>query len=212
MNSLYVGFIIINFPKTLKEAEKFERYFTGYISEFEKESDEGEKKLYSYDNIIDINVKQKTKKNGYFSMLDLFIELNISSNEVERRYNGARYDPTNGNIYHMDDNPPPKEDKKKEKNLLPGVPNLTKEEFEVEKLNYEKNIKRLERLYKAMENGYDKVYKNLDQMDVSYIHNINNSLENNIGEIIFNNYYNNIDNILAHINKNINNNNINNTI
>ena len=207
MNSLYVGFIIINFPKTLKEAEKLEKYFTGYISEFEKENDEGEKKLYSYENIIDINVKQKSKKNGKYSMLDLFIELNISSNEVDRRYDGAKYDPTNGNIYHMEDNPPPKEDKKKEKNLLPGVPNLTKEEFGIEKLNYEKNIKSLERLYKAMENGYDKVYKNLDQMDVSYIHNINNSLENNITEIIFNNYYNNIDNILAHINKNINNNN-----
>ena len=211
-NSLYVGFIIINFPKTLKEAEKLEKYFTGYISEFEKENDEGEKKLYSYENIIDINVKQKSKKNGEYSMLDLFIELNISSNEVDRRYEGARYDPTNGNIYHMDDNPPPKEDKKKEKNLLPGVPNLTKEEFGVEKLNYEKNIKNLERLYKAMENGYDKVYKNLDQMDVSFIHNINNSLESNISEIIFNNYYNNIDNILTHINKNINNNNLYSTI
>ena len=210
-NSLYVGFIIINFPKNLKEAEKLENYFTGYISEFEKEPKEQEKKLYSYENMIDINVKQKTKKKGEISMLDLFIKLNINSDEVDRRYKGAKYDPSNGNIYHVDDNPPPKEDKKKESKLLPGIPNMTREEIYLEKLNYEKNIKNLERLYKAMDNGYDKVFKNIDQMDINYIHNLNDSLEKSISEIIFNNYYNNIEIIISTIN-NDNKTNVNGTI
>ena len=199
-NSLYVGFIIINYPKNLKDAEKFEKYFTGYESEFEKDPEESETKLYSYGNIIDINIKNNKKKNGQYSLFDLFIELNINSNEVDRRYNGAKYDPLSGTIYHMEDNPPGKEDKKKESKLVPGIPNLTKEEFYFEKNYYEKNIKGLERLYKAMTNGFDKVYKNIDQMDKNYIHNINNTLENSLTELIFNNYYNKIDNILNYIN------------
>ena len=203
-NSLYVGFVIINFPKNLIEAEKLEKYFTGYESEFEKDPETNKKKLFSYANIIDINVKNSKNKNGEFSWFDLFIELNISPNEVDRRYNGCKYDPLSGTIYHMDDNPPAKEDKKKEGKLISGIPNLTKEEFYKEKTNYEKNIRELQRLYKAMNNGFNIVYKNIDQMDTNYIRNLNNSLENTISELIFNNYYNNVDNILNNIN-NINN-------
>ena len=65
-NSLYIGFIIINYPKNLKEAEKLEKYFTGYESEFEKDPEESEKKLYNYDSIIDINIKNNKKINGQF--------------------------------------------------------------------------------------------------------------------------------------------------
>ena len=201
-NSLYVGFILINFPKNLKEAEKLEKYFTGYESEFEKAPEEYEKKLYSYESIIDLNVKIKKKGIGQFSLFDLFINFSINSNEVDRRYNGAKYDPLSGTIYHIDDNPPGKEDKKKENRLVSGIPNLTKEEFYIEKSNYEKNIRNLERLYKAMTNGFDKVYKSIDQMDIKYIHSLNISLENNINEIIFNNYYHNIEDIFNYVNNN----------
>ena len=203
-NSLYVGFIILNYPKNLKEAEKFEKYFTGYESEFEKGPDENEKKLYSYGDIIDINVKNNKNKNDQMSFFDLFIELKIDSNEVDRRYNGAKYDPLTGVIYHMDDNPPNKDDKKKVNinKLISGIPNFTNDEFDIAKINYEKNIKGLERLYKAMNNGYEIVFKNIDQTDINYIHNLNNSLENTITDLIFNNYYNNIDNMLNYINTN----------
>ena len=199
-NSLYIGFIIINYPKNLKEAEKLEKYFTGYESEFEKDPEESEKKLYNYDSIIDINIKNNKKINGQFSFIDLFIELKIDSNEVERRYNGAKYDPLTGTIYHTEDNPLGKEDKKKEKNLVPGVPNFTKEEFYQEKFRFEKDIIILERLYKAMSNGFSKVYKSIDQTDKNYIHNINTLLENTITELMFNNYYNKIDDIINSIN------------
>ena len=201
-NSLYVGFIIVNFPRTLKEAEQLEKYFTGFESEYKKEPDINEKKLYSFGNIVDINVKNKKNKNGDYSLFDFFIEFKISSNEVDRRYNGCKYDPSNGKVYHTDDNPPPKEDKKKESKYITGLPNVSKEEIYKEKANYEKNIKNLERLYKAMNNGFNVVYKKIDQSDINYIHNINDTLENNISEFIFNNYYNNIDNILNNINNN----------
>ena len=202
-NSLYVGFIIINFPKNLKEAEALEKYFTGYESEFIRAPDECEKKLYSYENIIDINVKNKKKGNGQFSLFDLFIDLNINSNEVDKRYNGAKYDPLSGTIYHDEYKPLGKEDKKKENKLVPGIPNLTKEEFYIEKSYYEKNIRDLERLYKAMTNGFDKVYKNIDQEDPKYINTLNDNLENTIKELIFNNYYQNIEDIFNYVNNKV---------
>ena len=191
-NSLYSGFIFINFPKTLKEAEKFENYFTGYVSELEQGLTENEKKLFNYRDIIDIKIKKKTGIE-HFSFFDLFIEFKITSEEMDRRYNGNKYDSLTEIVYHMDDNPPPKDDKKVESRLTPGIPHFSKEEVYREKSNYEINIKNLERLYKAMTNGFGKVYMSIDQMDINNLKKINNSFEKAIHDTIFDNYYSNID-------------------
>ena len=201
-NSLYIGFIFVNFPKNLKEAEQIENHFTGYVSELEKELSESEKKLYNYRDIIDINIKKKTGIE-HFSFFDLFIEFKITSEEFNRRYKGAKYDSLTSVIYHVDDNPPPKGDKKVESRLTPGIPFIPKEEVYFEKENYEVNIRSLERLYKAMTNGFGKVYMNIEQMDLNYLNNINNHFENAITDTIFNNYYSNLDIIF---NNNIENN------
>ena len=206
-NSLYIGFIFVNFPKNLKEAEKIENYFTGYVSELEKGLSESEKKLYNYGDIIDINIKRKTGID-YYSFFDLFIEFKVTSEEMNRRYKGAKYDSLTAVIYHTKDNPPPQDDKKIESRLTPGIPYMSKEEVYLEKTNYEVNIKSLERLYKAMTNGFGKVYMSIDQMDLSNLKNINNNLENAITNIIFNNYYNNVETIFNNINENNTNKNI----
>ena len=192
INSLYCGFILVNFPKNLKEAEKFENHFTGYISEIEKGLSETEKKLYNYKDIIDIKTKKKTGIE-LFSFFDLFIEFKISSEEMNRRYKGAKYDSLTAVIYHTKDNPPPKDDKKIESRLTPGIPYISEEEVFIEKSNYEINIKSMERLYRAMTNGFGKVYMKIDQMNSNYLKNINNNFENAITDIIFNNYYSNIE-------------------
>ena len=199
-NSLYTGFILINFPKNLKEAEKFENYFTGYISELEKGLNESEKKLYNYKDIIDIKTRKKTGIE-LFSFFDLFIEFKITSEEMNRRYNGAQYDSLTAVIYHIKDNPPPKDDKKIESRITPGIPYISKEDVYIEKSNYEMNIKSLENLYRAMTNGFGKVYMSIDQMNVNNLKNINSNLENAITNIIFNNYYSNIDIIFNNINE-----------
>jgi hypothetical protein len=87
---------------------------------------------------------------------------------------------------------------------------MSKKEVYLEKTNYEVNIKSLERLYKAMTNGFGKVYMSIDQMDLSNLKNINNNLENAITNIIFNNYYNNVETIFNNINENNTNKNIDN--
>ena len=201
-NSLYVGFIFINFPKNLKEAEQIENHFTGYVSELDKDLSESEKKLFNYRDIIDINIKKKTGIE-HFSFFDLFIEFKITSEEMNRRYKGTKYDSLTSVIYHMNDNPPPKDDKKIESRLTPGIPFVSQEEVYLEKENYEVNIKSLERLYRAMTNGFGKVYMSINQMDLNYLFNINNTFENVITDTIFNNYYSNLDIIF---NNNIENN------
>ena len=197
-NSLYTGFIFINFPKNLKEAEKIENYFTGYVSELDKGLSETEKKLFNYRDIIDLKVKKKTGIE-HFSFFDLFIEFKVTSEEMNRRYKGAKYDSLTAVIYHEKDNPPPKEDKKVESRLTPGIPYMSKEEVYIEKSNYEINIKSLERLYRAMTNGFGKVYMSINQMDLNNLKNINSSLENAISDTIFNNYYSNVEIIYNNI-------------
>ena len=58
----------------------------------------------------------------------------------------------------------------------------------------------MERLYRAMTNGFGKVYRSIDQMNINYLQKINNSFENALTDIIFNNYYNNIELIFNYIN------------
>ena len=197
---LYVGFIFINFPKNEIQAKKLENIITGYVSEFEKPKDKIEEKLYNYDCILDINVKQKINKLPQISMFDLFINLNISSEESEHRYNGCKYDPTTKKIYNMEDNPPPN-DKKIIERLLPGIPNFDNKKFNEEKELYEKNIQNLINFYKIMSNGMKKIYNNIDQMDKTFIHSINNNIENLLEEVILENYYKNIELIMNNINK-----------
>ena len=55
---------------------------------------------------------------------------------MNRRYKGTKYDSLTSVIYHMNDNPPPKDDKKIESRLTPGIPFVSQEEVYLEKENY----------------------------------------------------------------------------
>ena len=196
--SLYVGFILINFPKNEKQAKKLENIFTGYISEFEKDKDIIEEKIFSYNNILDINIKQNENKLPQISMFDLFINLKITSEEVDNRYNDIKYDPTTKKIYNSKDIP--SNDKKLIERLLPGIPDFTKDKMKYEKELYEGNIQNLINFYRIMSNGKKNIYISIDQMDKNYVHTINNEIENSMEEIIFENYYKNIELIIDKIN------------
>ena len=197
--SLYVGFIFINFPKNVIQAKKLENKITGYISEFEKPKDIVEEKLFSYNNIFDINIKQNKNNISQISMFDLFINLNISSDEVDKRFNNTKYDPNTKKTYNMEVNPPT--DKKILEKLLPGIPNYNINKINEEKDIYEKTIYNLVNFYKIMTNGNSKIYKNIDQMNKTYITNINTNIENSIHEVIFDYYLKNIELIIVNLNK-----------
>ena len=197
--SLYVGFIFINFPKNVKQAKLLENKITGYVSEFEKPRDIVEEKLFFYDNILDMNLKPQTTGTFQLSMFDLFINLNITSEEVNRRFKISKYDPTTKKVYNMEDNPPT--DKKIIEKLLPGVPNFDEKKLKDEKELYENNEHNLISFYKIMRNGMKKIFNNVEQMNNIYNQKINDNIENLMEEIIFENYCKNIRTIIKYINK-----------
>ena len=200
ISELYVGFIFVNFPKNEKQAKKLENKISGFISIFEQPKDELTQKIFSFENLLDINIKQNNKNIKQISMFDLFINLNITSEEVDRRFKIVKYDPNTNKVYNMEDNPP--NDKKILEKLLPGVPGMDEKKLNEEKLVFEKNKSSLCNFYKMMSNGIDKIYKNVEQMDKSYNNNINNDIENYM-EKIFQNYYKNLDLINNIINQSI---------
>lgn len=147
---LYSGFILIDFPSNDAQSSLLEQYFTGYISETDKPKDDKDKKLFSYSNMIDISLKHDNITHLYQSGLDLVINLSLSSDELNRRFNGIRYDPVTNVIYHIEDNPPNQTDKKLNERLVNNIPGLSQEEFNVKKYNYDANIGRLIRFYRCM--------------------------------------------------------------
>ena len=192
--SLYVGFIFINFPKNEKQAKKLENKISGFISLFEKPKDELTEKIFSYENLLDINIKPNLIREKQISLFDLFFNMSISSEEVDRRFKISKYDPNTNKVYNMEENPP--NDKKILEKLLPGIPGFDEKKLAEEKLRYEKNKSGLCNFYKMMSNGMENIYNNIDQMDKNYNNVINNNIENSMENIIFENYYKNIDLII----------------
>jgi len=191
VQGLYIGFIFVNFPKNEIQAKKLENKISGFISEFEKPKDEITEKIFEYENLLDINIKQNNKNLKQISMFDLFVNLNISSEEVDRRFKISKYDPSTNKVYNMEENPP--NDKKILEKLLPGIPGFDEKKLKEEKLSYEKNKSGICNFYKMMSNGMENNYRNIDCMDKSNNNNINNNIENSMEKIIFENYCKNLD-------------------
>ena len=107
-------------------------------------------------------------------MFDLFVNLNISSEEVDRRFKISKYDPSTNKVYNMEENPP--NDKKILEKLLPGIPGFDEKKLKEEKLSYEKNKSGICNFYKMMSNGMENNYRNIDCMDKSNNNHINNNI------------------------------------
>ena len=150
-------------PKNENQAKKLENKISGFVSEFEKPKDELTEKIFECENLLDINIKQNNKNLKQISMFDLFVNLNISSEEVDRRFKISKYDPSTNKVYNMEENPP--NDKKILEKLLPGIPGFDEKKLKEEKLNYEKNKSGICSFYKMMSNGMENIYRNIESMD-----------------------------------------------
>ena len=198
-SSLFKGFIIINFPSNEKEAKLLENYFTGYVSEYEKEIDPIELKMKKYDYIVDYNYKKEKNKETQFSFLDYIINFEIPSNEIDKRYSGIKYDPVTHKVYHTEGNPPPANDKKIMQRLIDGLPGKNKDDINNEKEKYDLENRGLFKFYKNMSNGINNVYLNIDTMNKN-ISDTNENIVSYFENIMFNYYFMNIDAILNKIN------------
>ena len=194
-SNLFFGFIIINYPRNKKEALDFEKFFTGFELEYNKQENIVTKKLEEFD-IINLNHEKNNLNKNYplISFFDLFINFNIESTEANQRYQNTKYDPTTGKLYTMEELTKIN-DKKLLERLEKGIPDLNEKDFEQKKINYEKDIYDISDFYKKMNNGINIVYINLEQKDEEkkLLKEINLDLENSIEEIIINFFYKNID-------------------
>ena len=197
---LYIGFILLNYPKTLSQANQLENYVTGYISEFDKPLDEKEIKLFSYSNIIDIPIKKNSNHELIHSSIDIIFNLNVEKDEILRRFNGLRYDPKENKLYHIEDNPPNQNDKKLIERIINDIPNLSKEQFLEKKDIYERNINSLYNFYNIMGNGKLKTFNNVDENDKEFLKEINNEIEI-ITEEVCDNFYKHLEDLKNSIEK-----------
>ena len=150
MNDLNVGFVLINFPSTLKQSTLLEYHLTGYVSENELPKTQKEIDLYSYNNIIDISQRLPNENTLTQAGVDVVLNLQLSQNELERRFNGIRYDPVTNTTYHLDDDPPNTSDKKLMERLDMHLPGLNEEEFKQKRYEYDSNICLMRSFYKHL--------------------------------------------------------------
>jgi hypothetical protein len=164
-SSLYYGFIILNFPKNEDDALKLEKYFTGFQLDYQKPKNITEEKLINY-NIVNLNLEQKNMNKGspLVSFLDLYINFKIEPNEVNKRYNNTKYDPTTGKKYTSEELATVN-DKKLLERLEKGLPGITEEDLEKMKISYNKDIYDISKLYKKMNNGINCILVDINQQN-----------------------------------------------
>lgn len=124
INESYSGFILVDFPNTYQQFTLFEKIATGFIQEIDKPINQRYKKIFDltygidkhYHILDNTSDTFKHKKNeGFF---DNYIWLEVNEEETLRRVNNRKIDPNTGIVYHMEDNPPPENDKKLNERLI----------------------------------------------------------------------------------------------
>jgi len=105
------GFVLIDFPTSYNQIKLLEQTLTGYIPEMDRPVTELTLFKDSLAMLMDTTIKPKPKRELIKSAFDLIFNIGIDDQECIRRAVGRRIDPTNGNIYHIEDNPPPNDNK-----------------------------------------------------------------------------------------------------
>ncbi|KAL4495175.1 hypothetical protein ABPG72_007282 [Tetrahymena utriculariae] len=104
------GFVLVNFPQNVKQAKLLEEGLTGFVLEEERLNPEGEQLKEQIAQLVRAGEKTpdtSLKQGG----IDLVINLNVDETIAEKRAANRRLDPQTGNIYNLEDNLPPLEEK-----------------------------------------------------------------------------------------------------
>ena len=113
------GWILLGFPNSYHEAKDFEHTLSGFMLEEELLNSEAESRKQRAQVIVEAPVKPPTQKKFIEGGIDCAIKLDISQEESLKRALGRRIDPKTGNIYHLQDNPPPVNDNNLLERLVP---------------------------------------------------------------------------------------------
>ena len=142
------GWILIGFPGSEEQAKEFEQTLSGYMLEEELLNNEAEDKKRRAGVLAKAPEKPPAQSKFIEGGFDFVIKLEVSGEECLRRALGRRVDPNTGNIYHLQDNPPPANDTKLQDRLIPiNDPDNTEEKLQEKIGKFEENIERLEIWY-----------------------------------------------------------------
>ena len=187
----YLGFVLVDFPSNETQCSLLEHYLTNYIPEFDRPKSEKDTILYSYSNLIDIAIKKKNDNKLIQSGIDLLINVSLSQEELNRRYNGIKYDPNTNTIYHIEDNPPNLGDKKLQERLVDYIPGLNIEEFNQKKNLYDNSIGKVTSFYSLMGdiNINHKTYQEITIKEKIKKEDLFTNIKENCISIVFDNFY-----------------------
>ena len=160
----YKGFILIDFPKTLEQFKLFEKKCTGFEVQLDKPKTEKENEkeilLHCIDNLYHTDGKKIEMK----SIFDRFLFFELTEEETLRRTNNRKIDPKTGIVYHLEDNPPPENDKK----LIGRLEDVTEpndEKVKEDLSEYFLNIVKIKDFINLFKNEYNVQFsKNKDEI------------------------------------------------
>jgi hypothetical protein len=107
-----LGFVVLDFPRNAEQSRILEHKFTGYIQEIEKPTSVPTHYKEMFSLIVDKVSKPPKAKAIKASCLDFIVVLNVQEKECIRRATGRKIDPNTSIMYHIQDNPPPENDKR----------------------------------------------------------------------------------------------------
>ena len=105
------GIVIIDFPQTLNQAKLLENKLTNYIQEIEKPKQQVQIYRENLAMLVDRSQKPPISNELNNGGLDIILNLEVDSQICIKRSVLRRVDPNNGNLYHLEDNPPPNDNK-----------------------------------------------------------------------------------------------------
>lgn len=120
----YSGFIIVDFPRTYNQYILFEKMTTGFTQQIDKPVNQRDLLVYELTYGIDKHYHNNEPSNegihsqGSTSLFDKYIWIEVDEEETLRRVKNRKKDPNTGIVYHMEDNPPPENDKKLNERLV----------------------------------------------------------------------------------------------
>lgn len=148
------GIVLVDFPGNVQQAKFFEHKINNFISDIERPKTFTAQLKENYHMILDKVTKPDTSKALVQGAFNLIFYMEVSNQESLRRAKNRKIDPNTGIIYHLEDNPPPLEDKKLTERLLNYEENLDYDDLQKQNKILESEMLMLEEFYNVF--GFQK--------------------------------------------------------
>lgn len=179
------GFVLLDFPGGLEQAKFFEHKINNFVSETEKPKNFVLQLKENFGLILDKIPKPSQNRTLAQGAFDLVFFSDVADDEALRRAKNRKLDPITGIVYHMQDNPPPVEDKKLNERLVAFEENIDFEALLDTNGKFEKEADALVEFYEAF--GFQKAnFRSLHRFPFTQgVGNLNNFNANNNNESIY---------------------------